>query len=500
MPGVRARIMATVLLLSAISMIVIGLVNFVVQRDQVQDRVDASVKERVTQVPRVVTDAVRADKPLTTPLEVVKRTIWSYAPSSDEICIGLNNGRLQYLPSTATYRGEDVAPLIAAAAAMSRDGRTVLRDAQTPIGHVRYAVVQVSMPGSKDVASYIAGTITDGQEAVVMDNTKQYALMCLASLLALAAVGWVVAGRLLAPLRQLRAAAQTISSTDLSLRIPVSGRDDISDLTRTVNAMLARLQSAFETQQNFLDDAGHELRTPLTILRGHLEVLDGADSTEIAETRALLLDELDRMGRLVDDLIVLARTRRPDFVRLEVVELDRLLTGVFDKAQALGAREWRVDHHAGGTIVADPQRLTQALLQLSQNAATHTRQGDQIGIGAAREGGYVRLWVRDAGVGVAPEDRLRIFERFGRARTGRGHGGSGLGLSIVKAIATAHEGQVGVHDTEGGGATFWLLLPDRADQHPVRGTTRTEDGGVDLRVGAAAETAEAAVRQIQGVL
>ncbi|MEJ2579258.1 MAG: HAMP domain-containing sensor histidine kinase, partial [Kineosporiaceae bacterium] len=214
-------------------------------------------------------------------------------------------------------------------------------------------------------------------------------------------IGWLVAGRLLRPLRLLRDAAEHISHTDLSLRIPVSGHDDVNELTRTVNAMLDRLQAAFETQQTFLDDAGHELRTPLTIVQGHLEVLDTGDPTEVAETRTLVLDELDRMRRLVDDLTVLAKSRRPGFLRPAPVDLDRLLDGIAGKAAALGPRHWQVDARPGVPAVADPQRLTQALLQLADNAVRHTGPGDEIGLGAELDAsGGLRLWVRDTGTGV----------------------------------------------------------------------------------------------------
>lgn len=126
---------------------------------------------------------------------------------------------------------------------------------------------------------------------MILDGARQYALIALGSLLLVGLVGWLVAGQLLHPLRE---AAERISHTDLSLRIPVSGRDDVSELTRTVNAMLDRLESGFEAQQRFLDDVGHELRTPVTVVRGHLEVLNVNDPREVAEVRAIVLDEMDR--------------------------------------------------------------------------------------------------------------------------------------------------------------------------------------------------------------
>ena len=158
--------------------------------------------------------------------------------------------------------------------------------------------------------------------------------MALLALLVVTLGAWSVSGRLLAPVRQLRTTAQEITDTDLSRRIPVEGHDDISDLVRTVNAMLDRLDGAFATQRTFLDDAGHELRTPVTVLRGHLELLDPYDHQDVTTTRELLLDEIDRMSRLVDDLIVLAKAGRPDFLRPAPTDVGVLTDQVLDKARA----------------------------------------------------------------------------------------------------------------------------------------------------------------------
>jgi signal transduction histidine kinase len=259
--------------------------------------------------------------------------------------------------------------------------------------------------------------------------------------------------------RLLSETAQRISETDLSDRIPVTGRDDLSQLARTVNAMLDRIESAFAMQRQFLDDAGHELRTPITIVRGHLELMDAADSSDVAETRALALDELDRMQRLVDDLVVLAKAQRPDFVRPEPVEVDRLLDDVMDKSRPLVDRDWQVDARVEVTLELDGQRITQALLQLISNAIRFTAPGQTIAIGGRIDEGILQLWVRDTGPGVAPEEAEKIFERFGRAAIGRGGEGSGLGLAIVRAIAEAHHGRVVLYSTPGHGATFVIEIP-----------------------------------------
>ncbi len=278
------------------------------------------------------------------------------------------------------------------------------------------------------------------------------------------------AGRLLAPLRTLRETADEITDTDLSLRLPVTGNDDITALTRTVNGMLDRLEEAFTGQRQFLDDAGHELKTPLTVLRGHLELLDVGNPEEIAETRDLLLDEVDRMARLVGDLILLAKSDRPDFISRRPVDLTGLTVDVLAKARGLADRRWSLDETASVTAEVDEQRLTQALLQLCDNAVKHTGSGDEIALGSSYDGSTARLWVRDSGPGVPPGDRDQIFDRFGRGTVSDHDEGFGLGLSIVRAIAQAHAGTVTVADARPHGAVFTLLVPitagepDRTDE------------------------------------
>ena len=224
--------------------------------------------------------------------------------------------------------------------------------------------------------------------------------------------------------------------------------------------MLARLEDAFAGQRRFLDDAGHELKTPLTVLRGHLELLDSGSPAEVVETRELLLEEVDRMSRLVGDLILLAKSDRPDFVTGRPADLARLTEDLLAKARGLGDRDWRLDGIAEVKVVLDEQRITQAVLALADNAVKHTDAGSVVAIGSSYDGtGTARLWVRDTGPGVPPADRARIFERFGRGRVPEGDEGFGLGLSIVAAIVEAHGGAVTVEDAEPRGATFVVTLP-----------------------------------------
>jgi signal transduction histidine kinase len=174
---------------------------------------------------------------------------------------------------------------------------------------------------------------------------------------------------------------------------------------------------------------------------------------------------------MVNELILLAKAERPDFLQTEMVDVAPLTGELLTKASALAPRVWVLDSEADGTIVADRQRLTEALMQLAQNAAEHTEEGDEIALGCAIEGGEARFWVRDTGTGIAPADQTQIFERFERRGPRSKDGGYGLGLSIVRAIAEAHGGRVELRSDLGEGALFTIVVPVDGPPHPRRKAT-----------------------------
>jgi signal transduction histidine kinase len=328
-------------------------------------------------------------------------------------------------------------------------------------GEIRWAKVTVARHDGEAEAAFVVA-FHPGREQAGADEVFRILLAISGvALLMTTGIGWVVAGRILKPVRLVRTAAAQLTEQDLTRRIPVRGRDDIAALAETFNAMLDRLERAFAAQREFVDDAGHELRTPITIVRGHLELM-GDDPAERDETLRLVTDELDRMSRIVEDLLLLAKAERPDFVRPEPVQLAELTADVFVKARTLGDRRWELAETADREVRLDPQRITQAMVQLAQNAVQHTAPGQPIRIGSRSTGRGVELYVADSGPGVDPEDTEVIFERFrrGTARRGARATGAGLGLAIVRAIAEGHRGRVRLHGTEGGGATFVLVMEE----------------------------------------
>jgi len=323
---------------------------------------------------------------------------------------------------------------------------------------IRYFAQPVNIKGKyRGIFVVIYSTASELQK--LNEVTVVMILVTLMVLVVASGVTWWVTGRVLKPLRLLTRTAHSISGSNVSQKLAVRGSDEIAELTITFNEMLERLDSAFTSQRNFINDAGHELRTPITIIRGHLELL-GDDPEEQKETLAIVTDELDRMSRLVNDLLLLAKAERHDFLNLETVDVEVFTEEVIAKAKALGERNWQMESQGLGQIIADRQRLTQAMMNLAQNAVQHTKLSDDIFIGSALKNNEVSFWVRDSGEGIPPAEQKRIFQRFARvANTRRRSEGYGLGLAIVKAIVEAHEGRIELQSQLGSGSIFTIILP-----------------------------------------
>jgi two-component system, OmpR family, sensor kinase len=333
-------------------------------------------------------------------------------------------------------------------------------DGEVSAGAVRFRYEARPVRGAEHlngvivVLSWVGREHREIDDAVKVTGVTKFVLLVVAALLA-----WLLARRLMSPVRKLTEAARNATESDLTQRVPAtSGRDEVAELARTFNAMLDRLEAAFASQRRFVHDAGHELRMPLAVVRGHLELITD-DPEDRRQTMELVQDELKRMDRIVDGLLTLAKAERPDFLSPEPIWTDALLAELLEKVRPLAVRDWRLDVTVPEPIVVDEQRLVQAVMNLVDNAIRATKEHDRIAIGAAADGEHVRLWVRDTGPGVEPGHQDRIFDRFARGPDqARGDGGSGLGLAIVRAIAEAHGGRIEL-ESSGLGATFTLVLP-----------------------------------------
>jgi signal transduction histidine kinase len=234
-------------------------------------------------------------------------------------------------------------------------------------------------------------------------------------------------------------------------------RSAMEDLRRVSDANLRLLRR----ERQFIQDASHELRTPITVALGHAELIERASGDpERAEDVRIVVDELQRLRRLADRLLLLATSEDPDFLSRSPVQVERLLGAILQRWAPM-ARRWRLDPVEPAVVVGDADRLELALDALVENAVKHTGPGDEIRLGARRQGDLVAIVVADSGTGMPADQVEGIFARFARLDEGRSRdlGGVGLGLAIVKAIMRAHGGTVAVESTPGGGSVFRLLLP-----------------------------------------
>jgi len=462
--SVRARITATVGLCVALALAAAGLLVYLLGLERVQDTVRTATSQEIAELEAFEEEGVdpATGERFTSIEPLVEEFLLRNVPSPSELMTGYWGGDFE--TRSVSNRGELVDDPAFAAAVRQRVDAGGTATVDTEWGEVYLEVLAVR--DSQRKGAFVVAFFVGDEVRPLQDTMQSYAVGAVVAWLVVTGVAGWQAGRLLAPLRTLRETAEEITETDLSRRIEETGSDDLTDLTRTVNAMLGRLESAFQGQRAFLDDAGHELRTPLTILRGHLELVDPHDADDVARTRDLLIDEVDRMAGLVEDMILLTKAERPGFVTPEPVPVDALVASVLDKVRGLGDRRWVVEQRAAATAWLDEQRVTQALVQLADNAVKHTAPGDEVALGADADGDHVRLWVRDAGPGVPDADKDTIFARFSRGPDEGGTDGVGLGLSIVAAIAAAHGGTVSVEDAVPHGARFVLTLPRHRKEGP----------------------------------
>jgi signal transduction histidine kinase len=287
-------------------------------------------------------------------------------------------------------------------------------------------------------------------------------------------IGWWLSGRSLRPVSRITAAAEEIGAGDLSRRIRLDGPDDeLRRLANTLDGMLARLDDAFDAQRRLLDDASHELRNPLAIIQTNVDAVLARDDVTADERRhatTVVGRATARMSRLVDDLLATARRNAPAFTETDV-DLADVAAEATEEFRLLAA-----DRHldlqrqgAVGTVVSgDRDALRRALANLLANAVELAPERTEVLVAAGRVDGWCWMAVRDAGPGIEPAARERVFDRFWqgqRADGARRSGHAGLGLAIVRQIAESHGGAVAVHSTPGVGSTFviWLPARDRPD-------------------------------------
>jgi heavy metal sensor kinase len=354
-------------------------------------------------------------------------------------------------------------PLLPSGTLASLDGATFF-DGEVQMIEDRVPARLLGVP-SQDDSVLVVGMDVDDQREAVARLSVLLAVGGPLVLLALSALGWIVARAALRPVEGLRSEAAAISTSEPARRLPVPETgDELQRLAETLNGMLDQLHEALDGERRFVDEASHELRTPLGVLKAEVDLaLKGPRSRDELEAALRSIShEAERLRRLTQDLLVLARSDRGRLpVHRADVDISSILGGVATEFEDLARREGVRLRTAGAGVHArvDADRVRQAVENLVDNALRHTGRGGYVEVRADLDGSRLRIVVRDSGSGF-PQDLLdRAFEPFARADGDREGDGAGLGLAIVRAVAEAHGGSATARNLEGGGASVLLDLP-----------------------------------------
>ena len=447
--GMRPRVLGWYALLLTFALALTSLVTFQqadqAQRQAVDDELQEEVRDFAAGVQAGRTDGL-------SPREAVQSYIDAWPLTDrDTIVVRFRDDP----PLAAGPIGLD--PLLVEAVSGAQGPRLFSPD--TAEGDARALVSPVRVDG-EPVGGVAAARLTQADREALLDRRLAVLIAAAIAFVVASAIAWFTLGRLLRPVKDMATTADTIAEGgDLTRRIEVPQRnDEVSALAATFNRMLGRLEGAFRREQRFIREASHELRTPITICRGHLEVLGAdPDPADVKEAIAVVVEELGRMGRIVEDMTTLARVEDPEFLQREQVPLEGFLRNVSRRAEPLlDGRLSVAPVPAGAEVRADPQRLSQALINLLQNAALHAPGAEPVELRVVGRPGEWRFEVADRGGGIPPGEEERLFRPFNRASRAPG---SGLGLAIVRGIAEAHGGRAGVNNRPGEGATFWITVP-----------------------------------------
>lgn len=452
--SVRLRITVVAAVAVAAVLTIAGVSLLAVQREQVTEALDASLRRQADDLATSV--LIGFDVPGTSSPTVLANQ------SGDDAVVQLVDEAGQVVAATAN--SVDLDPI--GGAPGPSVGSEIIETVDTlPVEDDRYRILsrRIELPDSGTAGNRFVlhvATNTDDVTGVLDQLRRALILVVPLATLVLSGVVWWLVGRTLRPVEAIRLRVAQLGSAQLSQRVPRPGTgDEIDQLASTMNEMLDRLETSSQRQQQFVADASHELRSPLTRMRAELDV-DRTDGLP-DDLRSSLLEEIDDMAVLIDELLTLAAsdagsasiTRRPldlDDIVLEEVDAIRARSHVVVDAHGLGA----------ANLEGDPGQLRRLVRNLIDNAARHATTTVVVELGE-RDREVVTLSVVDDGPGVPPEDVDTIFDRFARldeART-RGSGGSGLGLAICRDIAERHGGSITVDADHRPGARFVVELP-----------------------------------------
>lgn len=407
----------------------------------------------------------------------------------EHIILTPRNFMIQVLDSTGAivYRSDNLEEdsLILSKSFMSSVQDSVAKD--TTISQVltgKNEPEQIRIAAARSRSALIVVGYPIGEIEALLEQFFSFLIILGPSVLLLSTIGgWFLARASLHPVDEITRTAQDITASNLSRRLPVpKTNDEIGRLSETLNDMISRLESSFERIRQFTADASHELRTPLTILTGELELALRTRKTpqEYQDVLSSALQEVLRLSHVVESLLLLSRTDTGQVsLHMEPTNLTETLADLADAATILGTQKdiyITFRHSEDLVVLADHAKLYQMFLNLVDNAVKYTPEGGMISIAIHRDGTYAEVRVRDTGIGISPEHRKKIFDRFYRVDKARSRelGGAGLGLSIVQWIVEIHGGTITVESEPGQGSTFIVRLPLQVEAPPAEEIPATQ--------------------------
>ena len=457
-PGVRGRITLAATIAVALALTLGGAAFLVLLQRDLVSSVDAAARARAQDIV-----ALGAGE--------IPRVLPTARDNGSVVQVLGATGRV--VAASANIEGE---PALARPGPVRR-GPTISTLSGLPIGSgERFRVLQQTVgSGAARRTIVVAVSLKPVDEALLSARSLLLALLPVGVLLT-AVITWIGVGRAFAPVERMRRRVASIGAADLGKRVPLpAARDEVHRLGETMNSMLDRLEASAGRQRRFVADASHELRSPLANIQAALEVaLARRDLDLWQETGKDLTIEYERIHRLVEDLLLLARLDGQISMPREEVDLEDIVHEEAERLRRRASRKVEVAPLPALRVLGDAARLAQVIDNLADNAARHA--ATTVSLSLRREGGFALVQIADDGPGIAPDDRERIFDRFTRLDEARARdrGGSGLGLAISRDIARAHGGAVTVLDAEpDAGATFELWLPLATSDDPAASSHRS---------------------------
>jgi two-component system OmpR family sensor kinase len=462
--SLRVRVMAAAAVLVAVTSVLMGLLGTVLLRDYLVGRVDAQLRTFSMFASRVVTRPRPEPRP---------RRPASQLPTDFLVEVAGPGGQVHVTPGSM----RDIPPPALTAAQLRSPAGPFTVAAKGPAGH-SWRVLVRAVPGGRHVVA--AFSLDDVQNTVAQLETAD-TVAGVAAIVLLAGIGFPLIRASLAPLSRMEDTASAIAAGELSRRIPhPQERTEVGRLATALNAMLGRIEASYRAREDgeakardsedrmrrFVADASHELRTPLTSVKGlaefYLQQGEAADRAEVTRLMTGIQAEAARMGRLVDDLLLLAQFDEDRPLDPQPVDLSSIAVQAAAGARAIQpGRPLTVLAPAPVIVSADAGRLRQVLDNLIGNALQHTPAGTPVTVTVTARAKDGQVSVADTGPGLSAAQATRVFDRFyrtDRARS-RASGGTGLGLSIAATLVAAHGGTIGVDSKPGHGATFTVRLP-----------------------------------------